>query len=93
MSKPGLVLSGIFILASVYLIATQGLFGESFIALILGLPWVLVFALFEFGGAAGWLAYIFVLAPIALNAALLYFIGALLERVFARLKGSSGATQ
>ncbi len=86
MSKLGLAFSGIFIVAAVYLIATQGLFGESFIALILGLPWVLVFAFFEFGGAAGWLTYIFVLAPIALNAAVLYFIGALLERVFTRMK-------
>lgn len=79
-SKLGLILSGIYLAISAYLITTQGLFGESFIALILGMPWTLALSYFEFGGASGTLAYILILAPIALNALILYTIGKLLRR-------------
>jgi hypothetical protein len=74
------ILPGIYLAISAYFIYTQGLFGESFIALILGLPWTLVLSYFEFGGASGNLAYVLILAPIALNAYILYVIGKLLSR-------------
>lgn len=74
------LLPAIYLAASAYLIITQGLFGESFIALILGLPWTLVLSYFEFGGASGALVYVLVLAPIALNAFILYWIGKKIAR-------------
>jgi hypothetical protein len=74
------ILPGIYLAASAYLIATQGLFGESFIALILGLPWTLVLSYFEFGGVSGPLMYVLIFAPIAINAYILYVVGKLLNR-------------
>jgi hypothetical protein len=79
-SKYGLILAGIYILIAVFLIATQGLFGESFIAIILGLPWVLLFSLVEFGGVEGAMMYVLILTPMVLNAILLYLIGWFFER-------------
>lgn len=84
MSKTGLALAGTYALVCIYLIATQGLFGESFIALILGMPWTLLLAFFEFGGASGALVYILILTPMALNALLLYGIGSLIGRAVSR---------
>lgn len=80
LSTPGLILSGIYVIASVYLIATQGLFGETFIALILGLPWSLAFSFFEFGGATGGLLAVMLIVPMIVNAAILYWIGSLFRR-------------
>lgn len=80
LSTPGLVLSGVYVLASIYLIATQGLFGESFIALILGLPWSMAFSLFEFGGASGAVLYVMLIVPMVVNAAILYWIGSLFSK-------------
>ena len=74
-SKIGLLLAGLYIALCGYLIATQGLFGESFIAIILGLPWSLGFSYFEYGHVEGVLMYVFILAPLALNAYILYLIG------------------
>lgn len=76
----GLALSGIYVLVSLYLIATQGLFGESFIVIILGLPWSFLLALMEFGSVTGFWLYVLVLAPLVLNAWILYVIGALFRR-------------
>ncbi len=73
----GLILAGAYVLLCAFLIATQGLFGESFIALILGLPWVLAFVYFEFGNASGPLLAIMLFAPMVLNALILYGIGTL----------------
>ncbi len=84
-SKVGLTVSGIFVAFAVYLIVTQGLFGESFIALLLGMPWVLAFVPFEFFGIENQTALTAMLvAPIALNTYVLYWIGALLGRLFGR---------
>ncbi len=84
-SRIGLTLSAIYIVICIALIATQGLFGESFIALILGLPWSMIPAFFEFGNVSGVLLYILILAPIVLNAIVLYgigwFIGRLIQKV------------
>ncbi len=79
-SKLGLVLAGAYLALSAYLIATQGLFGESFIAIILSLPWSLAFSFFEYFSAEGPVLYILLLAPMALNAWILYKIGSLLSR-------------
>ncbi|RJQ35393.1 hypothetical protein C4556_00315 [Candidatus Parcubacteria bacterium] len=74
MLKAGVLLSGVYLAASAYLIATQRLFGESFIAIILGLPWTLALSYFEFFGASGTFAYMLLLTSIALNAFILYKI-------------------
>jgi hypothetical protein len=85
MSKLGLALSGAFVLIAAYFILTQGLFGESFIALILGLPWVLIPSYFEFWGLESDIAMMLLtLTPMAINVLLLYWIGSLLDRLFSR---------
>jgi len=82
-SKTGLALGGIFLLISLYLILTQGLFGESFIALILGIPWVFMFSAFEFFNPQSEAALgVMLLLPILLNTALFYCVGILIEWVY-----------
>lgn len=75
-SKAGLLVAGGYLLLCAFFIFTQGLFGESFIAIILGIPWSFALALIEFGGAEGWIMYVLVLTPIALNALILYWLAA-----------------
>lgn len=77
MNLNNLLLPALYLLLCAYLIATQGLFGESFIAIILGFPWSFALAFFEFGNVTGALLYVLVLAPLALNAAILWWIGSL----------------
>lgn len=85
MSKTGFGLAGVFILVGAYFILTQGLFGESFIALVLGLPWLLIPAYFEFFGIENSTAMmVFTLVPIGINILLLYGIGFLLGSLFTR---------
>lgn len=85
MSKLGAAFVGIYIAIGAYFILTQGLFGESFIALILGLPWVLIPAYFEFFGLQNDIAMmVFTLTPLVINIVLLYFVGLLIGRVFSR---------
>jgi len=79
-SKLGLGLAGVYLALSAYLILTQGLFGESFIAIVLGVPWSFMLAFFEYGQADGLLLTLLLLAPIALNAFLLYWLGNLISR-------------
>jgi len=76
-SQFGLTFSLLYILGSVYLIVTQGLFGESFIAVILGLPWsfLLVFSKISIP------LYVLILMPIVLNVVLLYWIGAGIQKL------------
>lgn len=81
LSKIGVALAGMYVLLCIYFIATQGLFGESFIALILGLPWSMVFSLFEFGNASGALLYVMMIAPMVLNAIIFYGIGAVVGKM------------
>ncbi len=81
LSKLGMALALLYGAIAAYLIATQGLFGESFVALILGLPWVLAFVPFEFFGIENpLLLQVMLLAPIALNTYLLYWLGSRLGR-------------
>ena len=84
MSKLGATCAGLYALVAVYLIATQGLFGESFIAIVLGMPWTLFLALIEFGGAEGFLSYVLIIIPMLLNALVLYWFGALLGGLFSK---------
>jgi hypothetical protein len=77
MKKINIFLPALYLLVSAYLIATQGLFGESFIVIILGLPWSFALAYFEFGNVSGMWLYALVLAPLMLNAAILWWIGSL----------------
>lgn len=80
-SRTGLVLSGAFIAIALFFALTQGIFGESFIMLILGLPWVLIFASFEFFNPESQIAmYAMIFTPIALNAGVLYLIGRFIDR-------------
>jgi len=79
-STPGTVLAALYLITCTYLIATQGLFGESFIALILGMPWSLIFVSFEYGNMTGAMLYFMILAPIVFNAFVLYWIGWLIGR-------------
>ncbi len=67
-----MIFVGLYIAGSFYLILTQGLFGESFIAIILGLPWSFLLLFLSPNEAFG---YAFVIGPIILNVALLYTIG------------------
>lgn len=84
-SKLGWILSTIYAALCILLILMQGLTGESFIALILGLPWSLALAYFEYFhlGDSAWL-YVLLIAPLVINAKLLYCLGAWLE---GRIKG------
>lgn len=84
-SKLGLLLASIYVVIAAYFILTQGLFGESFIAIVLGMPWSLVLALIEFGNASGPVLYALILAPIVLNTFLLYWIGHVLGK-FRRMR-------
>lgn len=83
-STLGLILSGIYVLASAYLILTQGLFGESFIAIILGLPWSLGLSYFEYFNASGAVAIVLLIIPMILNAFILYWIGSLIGKLTSR---------
>lgn len=79
-STYGWIFVGIYIAACAYFIGTQGLFGESFITLILGLPWTLGLAFFEYFNATGSVAVILALVPLALNALIIYWIAARITR-------------
>jgi len=79
-SKAGIIIAGLYLALAAYLIGTQGLFGESFITLILGMPWTLGLAYFEYFSLDGTAVYALALLPIALNAVLLYWIAARLTR-------------
>jgi hypothetical protein len=79
-SSLGLVLAGLYLLVSGLLIWQQGLFGESFIAILLGFPWSFALAFFEYGNVSGAMIYVLVLGPLVLNAVLLYWIGAMIGK-------------
>jgi hypothetical protein len=79
-SKIGLVLAGLYLIISVTLILRDGLFGESFIIIILGFPWTLLLAFFEYFHVEGALLFILAIVPIVLNAIILCGIGSLFEK-------------
>lgn len=83
-SKTGLAFAGAYVLIALYLVATQGLFGESFIALFLGAPWTFGLAAIEFGGAEGVAAWLLIIAPMVLNVFIFYWAGSYIGRIFSR---------
>lgn len=93
-SKIGLTLSTIYLFVSLYLVLSQGLFGESFIALKLGLPWSFIliyfniFTMSENNPLFYFFLYIWVLGPIILNLILLYMIGVGIEKLFSKRKST-----
>jgi len=83
--KIGLAVAGMYVLAALYLIATQGLFGESFIAITLGLPWSWWLALLgiyeiDFGILEDVFIYVLILGPMVLNVMILYWLGSFIQR-------------
>ena len=81
-SKVGLTLSGLYLLGSIYLILTQGLFGESFIVLILGLPWSFGTVLLGFTATNTVFLYILFLTPILFNIIIFYWMGVGIQKLF-----------
>lgn len=87
-SKVGLILSFLYLIGSIFLILSQGLFGESFIAILLGFPWSFLIVL---GGIRSIVSdssplyslflYSRILAPIIVNIVVLYWVGFVLEKV------------
>ncbi len=84
-SKPGIITAGVYLALSLYFISTQGLAGESFIAIVLGIPWSFVLALVEYGSAQGPILTVLLLTPIALNALILYWFAATISTALSRL--------
>ena len=93
-SKIGLTLSILYLLVSVFLILSQGLFGESFIAIILGLPWSFLMIYFnlpiisENNPLFPLFLYIWVLGPVIVNITLFYWIGVGIEKLFSKRKST-----
>ena len=87
-SKVGWALAGLYLVITVCLIGSQGLFGESFIAVFLGLPWsallVLIDDYFPHQGSPLYLVVLYgqLFFPIIVNASVLYLIGVGIERLF-----------
>ena len=81
-SKIGLSVALVYILISIYFGFRQGLFGESFVAFFLGLPWSFFLVFFDkflpHSTLFHWFLYVIVLGPI-LNTVLLYWFGAGIE--------------
>ena len=79
-SKTGLTLSSTYLLVSTWLIASQGLFGESFIAAYLGLPWsVLTYLFFPKRDLYTW-----ILVPLVANTICIYWLSVGVQKLFSR---------
>ena len=92
-SKIGLTLSTLYLLVSAFLILSQGLFGESFIAIVLGLPWSFLMIYFnltisENNPLFPIFLYIWVLGPVIVNIILFYWIGVGIEKLFSKRKST-----
>lgn len=75
----------IYAISGAFLIISQGLFGESFIAIILGLPWMYFMVSLKFPinpthPFYSLFLYLWIFTPIFLNVIILYFLGAGLEK-------------
>ena len=95
-SKVGLTFSLLFLIVSIYLIFSQGLFGESFIALILGFPWSFLIVLSgihtivsDSSPLFSLFLYTWLLTPIIVNVVLFYWIGVGIQKLFFRKNSSS----
>ena len=90
-SKVGLTFSLFYLLGSTYLILSQGLFGESFIAIVLGFPWSFLIILSNGHAIVSdssplftQFLYAWLLGPIIVNLVLLYWVGIVAKRVLSR---------
>ena len=90
-SKVGLTFSLFYLLGSTYLILSQGLFGESFIAIVLGFPWSFLIILSnghtivsDSSPLFTPFLYAWLLGPIIVNLVLLYWVGIVAEKVLSR---------
>lgn len=88
-SKVGWVCAGLYLATAAFLLSSQGLFGESFIAVVLGLPWSALLVLIDdrlFPPEGSPLfhvgLYVQLFSPMVLNAIVCYLIGVGLERFF-----------
>lgn len=81
-SKIGLTFPILYLLGSIFLIITQGLFGENFIVLILGLPWSFGTILLGFTATNTVFLYTLFLMPILFNIIILYWIGMGIQKLF-----------
>ena len=91
LSRPGVCFALAYTLLCVYCILTQGLFGESFVVLVLGLPWTFLLISIgiynvEFSSSfALYYEYFIALAPLVLNVLILYWVGAMSVKVYRNL--------
>ena len=90
-SKVGLTLSFLYLIVSIFLILSQGLFGESFIALLLGFPWSFLIVLSgvntivsDSSSLFSLFLYAWVLVPIIVNVVFLYWIGVGIQKLLFR---------
>lgn len=74
-SNLGFWLAGAYISLSVFCVFTQGLIGESFIAIALGIPWSFLLAYFEYWQTDGLFLILLLLVPMVLNTFFLFRIG------------------
>ena len=84
-SKTGFILSAAYVIGSFFLIVSEGLFGESFIALLLGFPWSLIIIYCKITEDNPFfipMLYSGIFLPIILNACLLYMMGFGMEKLF-----------
>ena len=82
-SKIGFIFALSYFLFSIYLINSQGLFGESFIAILLGFPWSFLIIYFGFNTFISDISlYLWILTPIIINIILFYLVGGFIERKF-----------
>ena len=84
-SKVGWACAGLYLATAAFLLSSQGLFGESFIAVLLGLPWsalmVLIDDWFPPGSPFHVGLHVQLFSPMVLNVIMCYFIGFGLERL------------
>ena len=90
-SKVGLTFSLFYLLGSAYLILSQGLFGESFIAIVLGFPWSFLIILSnghtivtDSSPLFTPFLYAWLLGPIIVNLVLIYWVGIVAKKVLSR---------
>lgn len=88
-SKGGWACAGLYLATAAFLLSSQGLFGESFIAVVLGLPWSALLVLIDDGllppeGSSLYRVglYVQLFSPMVLNVIVCYLIGFGLERLF-----------
>ena len=90
-SKVWLTFSLFYLLGSAYLFLSQGVFGEGFIAIVLGFPWSFLIILSNARAIVSdssplytQFLYARLLGPIIVNLVLLYWVGIVAKKVLSR---------